>query len=103
MAREITSRKSSGTGFQFDLAGLHFREVENIVDQVQQIDSVALKHVDILFCSAVRGLEERTSAIPMIEFSGVRISWVIVARKSLLARVARSATAFSRSLASSAS
>ena len=48
MARAITSRRSKSGCFEFDLAGFDFRKVENIVDQVQQTDAIALKDIHTL-------------------------------------------------------
>ncbi len=44
-------------------------------------------------CSAVSGVSMRMLVIPMTPFMGVRISWDIEARNSLLARDAKSASA----------
>lgn len=43
-------------------------------------------------CSSFRGVASRSSSMPSMPFMGVRISWLMVARKSLLARLARSAS-----------
>ena len=50
-------------------------------------------------CSGARGVSSSSSAIPITAFIGVRISWLMLARKSLLARLA--ATAASRASFSS--
>ena len=42
-------------------------------------------------CSGINGVSHSKSAMPMIAFIGVRISWLMRARKSLLARFASSA------------
>ena len=42
-------------------------------------------------CSAVKSVSSANSVMPMMPFIGVRISWLMVARKSLLARFACSA------------
>ena len=52
-------------------------------------------------CSAVSGVVESTSSVPETATSGVRSSWLIVARKRDLARSALSAA--SRAVVSSAS
>ncbi len=44
------------------------------------------------FCSSVRGVPSRSSVIPITPFMGVRISWLMFARKALLARFAASAS-----------
>ena len=43
-------------------------------------------------CSSVSGVAARTSVIPMTPFMGVRISWLIAARNSDLARAAATAS-----------
>ena len=43
-------------------------------------------------CSSVRSLSSNSPVIPMTPFIGVRISWLILARNSLLATVAVSAS-----------
>ncbi len=48
------------------------------------------------FWSGRSGEDSSTCSMPMMPFMGVRISWLIIARKSLFARLAASA----RSLAS---
>src|ERR1700730_6974695 len=47
-----------------------------------------------LSCSGERGVFASRSAMPMIAFIGVRISWLMLARKSDLVRLALSAAAF---------
>ena len=42
-------------------------------------------------CPAVRSVSPSSSVMPMTPFRGVRISWLTLARKMLLARLARSA------------
>ena len=42
-------------------------------------------------CSGVRSVSSRSPVIPMTAFIGVRISWLMVARKVLFASVASSA------------
>jgi hypothetical protein len=43
-------------------------------------------------CSPVRGVPSRSSVMPMTPFMGVRISWLMLARKALLALLADSAS-----------
>ncbi len=52
-------------------------------------------------CSSVRSVSSTSSAIPMMPFIGVRISWLMFARNSLFARfasIARSRATMSSSL-----
>ena len=43
-------------------------------------------------CSSARGVFRRSPLIPITALSGVRISWLMVARKALLASLAASAS-----------
>ena len=45
-------------------------------------------------CSGVSGVSRSSAVMPMMPFIGVRISWLIAARKSLFARLAISAASF---------
>ena len=47
-------------------------------------------------CSRVRSVSSVSSVSPMIPFIGVRISWLTLARNSLLARLAASAASIAR-------
>ena len=47
-------------------------------------------------CCASNGVDDMRSSIPTTPFSGVRISWLMFARNSLLARLAASAASFCR-------
>ena len=48
-------------------------------------------------CSAVSSVSSANSVIPSTPFMGVRISWLMLARNSLLARLAASAASFAPS------
>ncbi len=50
-------------------------------------------------CSALNSVRSRTSAIPSTPFSGVRISWLMLARNSLFARLAASAASRAAAMA----
>jgi len=85
-------------GLQHQAAGLDLGEVENVVDQLEQV-AAAAQHVGDV---ALLALGERPGhgvlqqlENPMMALSGVRSSWLMFARKLLLARLARSA-AFAR-------
>ena len=55
-------------------------------------DSVeSLRMIRYSRCSSRSDVSSRSSAIPITAFIGVRISWLMLARKSLLARLAASA------------
>ena len=73
------------------LAGLDLREIENVVDDAQQVLAGAL---DLPHVVALRGVEvglQGRCDMPMMAFIGVRISWLMLARKMLLASLASSA------------
>ena len=53
-------------------------------------------------CSGVSGVSSSSPVIPMTPFIGVRISWLMAARKSLLARLAASAASLACRCSSSA-
>ena len=53
-------------------------------------------------CSGVRSVSSSSSVMPSTPFIGVRISWLMVARNSDLARCAASAASFARRSSSSA-
>ena len=52
-------------------------------------------------CSPAMGVSSSRPLIPMTPFSGVRISWLIVARNSDLARLAASASCRRRAISAS--
>ena len=53
-------------------------------------------------CSALRSVSSASSVMPMMAFIGVRISWLMFARKSLFARLAASAASRAAIICSSA-
>ena len=90
--RPGVSRRSKAIGFQLELAGLDLGEVEDVVDQPQQRLGRLLDHVQVLaLLRASARCPAASSVMPMMPFIGVRISWLMLARNSLLARLAASA------------
>ena len=90
---------------EIELAGIDLGNVEQVVEQAQRIESALMDVLDIAACSADcrwrRGAPRSMSSVkPRIELSGVRTSWLTLARKS--SRRA-TAAASNSSLASSAS
>ena len=86
---------------ELELARLDLREVEDVVDDRRAARRpTSLTVLEVL---ALLGVERRCrsarSVMPMMPFIGVRISWLMLARNSLLAIVAASA----RCLATSSS
>ena len=83
--------RRTGGLFQRQLAGLDLGEVQNVVDDVQQI----LPFRWMVSTASTHGgswtLSRRMSAKPRMAVMGVRISWLMLARNSLFARVADSA------------
>jgi hypothetical protein len=81
-------------GFEVELAGFDLREIENIVDDGEQGLGRVLITPRYSYCSGLRSVARASSVIPTIPFMGVRISWLILARNSLLTRLASSAACF---------
>ena len=79
---------------QLHLAGFDLGKVQDIVDDREQgVAAVADDRCKFLLFGS-RGVSSSSPLIPMIAFIGVRISWLIIARKSLFARFAASAASF---------
>jgi hypothetical protein len=74
-----------------ELAGLDLREVENVVDDRQQMLAGLIDGVGEARCCALSAVWRSSSVMPRMPFIGVRISWLIVARNSLFARLPASA------------
>ena len=80
---------------EIDLAGLDLGEIEDVVDQREQRVARCLSRCSRNSrCSGDSGVSSASSVMPMMPFIGVRISWLMCARKSLFARFARSALLF---------
>ena len=89
-----------GLELQLELAGLDLGEVEHVIDELEQVQSSAvdvsreLAHVGSPVDAgsadpfAPPGEVSSNSENPMIACSGVRSSWLMAARKSLLAALA---------------
>ena len=73
---------------ELELARLDLREVEDVVEDRQQRIGRARRSSRQSRCSAVSSLSSASSVMPMMPFIGVRISWLMLARNSLLARLA---------------
>ena len=77
---------------QFELARFDLGEVQNVVDDASAAQSAeASTVVRYSRCSGVSSVSSSSSVMPMTPFIGVRISWLMLARNSLLARLADSA------------
>ena len=70
------------------LAGLDLGQVENVVDEGEQLLAAGLNvaHPAMLLVGQAARRMSSTSLKPRMLLSGVRSSWLIVARKSLLRR-----------------
>ena len=78
-----------------ELARLDLREVQHIVDDRQQRTPRRQDEREILALLGESSSVSRTSSVmPSMPFSGVRISWLMLARNSLLAPLAASAASF---------
>ena len=98
-----TFSSSKSTRLDGQLAGLDLREVEDVVDDAEQVLAGALDLREV-----VALLRRRASVfsarwdMPMIAFIGVRISWLMLARKSAFVCAASSASSLAWRSASSA-
>src|SRR6185437_14121089 len=79
------------TRVAFHFAGFDLGKVQNVVDDGEQRLRRRLHHAEILLCCWVGPESSTRSVSPMMPFIGVRISWLIVARKMLFDRLAASA------------
>ena len=99
--RPTSSRRSNGVAVELELARLDLREVEDVVDDRQQrLGRVLARSSRYSRCSASQRRVEQQLGHADEPFIGVRISWLMLARNSLLARLAASAA--SRAACSSA-
>ena len=86
------SRRSKSIALELELAGLDLREVEDVVDDRRAAPRRTC--APSRRTRAARGSASVSSSspvMPITPFIGVRISWLMVARNSLLARLAASA------------
>jgi hypothetical protein len=67
---------------------LNAREVENIVDHLEQVSGDSVANAPYSACSCVISVDSSSCSIPNTPFMGVRSSWLIMARKSDLVRLA---------------
>ena len=92
----MTSASDTRLERQRQLARLDQREIEDLVDQLQQVPA---RLEDLVDASLLRGRRARARRIPCswakprIALSGVRSSWLMLERKSDFARLAFSAAA----------
>ena len=82
------SSRSKLDAVQLQLAGLDLGEVEDVVDQPQQgLARSRPRPSGYSRCRGVSWLSSTSSVMPMMAFIGVRISWLMLARKSALGAV----------------
>ena len=81
-------------GIERQASGLDLREVEDVVDQLQQRIRRAFTIPGYSRCCAAHVVSSVSSVIPMMPFIGVLISWLMLARNSLFARLPSSALSF---------
>ena len=74
-------------GIEIDLAGFDLGEIEDVVDEREQGVARFLHHAEEFPLFAESSVSSARSVMPMMPFIGVRISWLMCARKSLLALV----------------
>ena len=99
--------RSSLFEIELDAAGLDLRHVENVVDDVEQVLSaladVAAVFVVFVAPSGPNMPDSMISEKPMMALSGVRSSWLMLARNSDFAWLASSARVFSSAYFSASS
>jgi hypothetical protein len=79
--------------FQPQLARFDLGEIQNVVDDAQQRLGRLMDFADVIALARIELRLQRQMVMPMMAFIGVRISWLILARKSDLACAAASACA----------
>ena len=92
--RRPAARRATGSSCSSHVARFDARQVEHVVDHLQQVPAGLLDlRVHSSWCGASGGSRSSSSscAKPSIAFSGVRSSWLMRDRNSLLARFAASA------------
>jgi hypothetical protein len=82
---------------ELDAAGLDLGVVEDVVDDGEEGVAAVADGAEYSRCSRVSSVLARSWAMPRTPFIGVRISWLMTARKALLAWLAASAARASSS------
>ena len=90
------SGKLKGIGSRSNLPASIFEKSRMSLMTVRSASPDTLTVLTYSRCSASRFVSSRSSVMPMTPFIGVRISWLIDARNSLLARLASSAACCAR-------
>ncbi len=85
-----------GLGGEVEAPGLDPREIEDAVDQPEERLAARPHRIDIGLLLGSSPVPISRSVMPMMPFSGVRISWLTVARKRDFATLALSARARAR-------
>ena len=84
-------------GDQLELAGLGLRQIEHVVQQQEQrFGRLADRSGAGSRSGSPSAVSSASSAMPMMPFIGVRISWLMTARNSALARAAASASSLAK-------
>jgi hypothetical protein len=79
---------------QLQLTGFNLRQVQNVINNVQQYVRRFGDRFKVISCSGRGSLCSSRLVIPLMAFIGVRISWLILAMKSCLNFSERSARNF---------
>ena len=72
------------------MTGRYFGHIQHIIQQAEQMVAGLLHVVEIFGCWAESGVLCSSVAMPSTPFRGVRISWLMRARKVSLARASSS-------------
>ena len=83
---------------ELELARLDLREVQDVVDDAEQRVAGATAVWTYSRWTALSAVPASSSSMPITPFSGVRISWLMLARNSDLIREASTAAANARRL-----
>jgi hypothetical protein len=88
LAFSSTSASDTGSTDSDKLARFDQRQIENLVDQLQQVPARLENLLDARFCGRRCGVPDSMScANPRMAFSGVRSSWLMLDRNSDFAEV----------------
>ena len=83
--------------FDLDFAGFDLGKIEDVIDDVEQRVGGFGREIGVALRASVMSVARSRSIMPTTPLSGVRISWLMRARNSLLAALAASAASLASS------